>query len=1098
MTATNRRNGAVNVHNTINYGNKRIAHLNHSVQSTPETNVTVNNEINYNDDNYHCRDNGTNNGCRSIVGNITINNTVNYGSNSSDNNSDIDTPDNVSNNRTNLSLSYQTRRRLVRKLIDFIKQLGSTNLQAEIVSAVLNSKSMESVLSIAGILPPKEVKSYKYVVNQLWKQLERVSAKFSIRDRINDDSQSFRTNALSLLMPSPSNSNDHEVSNSDMLRLVCKNTSIPERTVRRLLHSAKKRRSILTKKEKDTTWSIIKHRNNYSTQQSSLYRALFEWVINHPHVISSPISRDTVLVTVPNPNGEGTKERVGKLLLEISVRELHQDLISPPPIGFEGAFCKSSKKLLISERYLRNVLPPQLRAMTSAQKQMCGCECCTITKMLHMSLVKFRKNEMLTKSSSRAVSTRSSSQDGISIPNYLSQLESNKTLTDYKPVNIINEMVCSTPDSHSSLPCMICVLGRCTKCPPTTIPQAELSANKSLSKIIFGVYMYHTKCKKHGLLKDRSLSCPHCTEEIDIGTSKSPEKIIRRKEITSMEYTIDKFHTQFYIPALNKYKYHMLLVTLLSKNYCKKMRSEAFANHRTWLLSERDYAERLVKELDGEIQSDHFGDNPTLSIEGCTLQYHNKHYDPRRHPERKKMRLDFHSHFADFSKQDAATTFEHMCDMFDTHERNHGNFEKNVVMLDHTDGCAKQYRSGNALYLLNVLCLKYQIVIDRAVCAPGHGKSIIDGLNAVDKHYLRNVMCMSGSNRNDVIETRMNMYAMTESSNRSFAKECARLCGSSRRKYGALSTNGRDNQKLSERFYYVQDPSQIRYQSISKGTKGFLKHNGQKFDGIQHHYNFRADPSLGHGFIASRRIPCACSSCVERLSLPWINDKPFGEQPRYEGNNDKCVLWNCLGPLNNWRLISFYDISSTANISTSSTTKSIFRGCLRSRAMKMSLAIVEGNYAAIATSDSKAMSGYYIACIRSIPYAMDKIHTDDKEKIPKGEMVCDIVYLYAVKDCHTLFYHGHKDETSLNAVIRIQHIIDANVKYTPLQSPEPLPHSMKNKFRELVNKNTIVIDDQCHDEIIEQIHARSHLEHSEYFESSEDSDVSDEETDDEF
>lgn len=38
------------------------------------------------------------------------------------------------------------------------------------------------------------------------------------------------------------------------------------------------------------------------------------------------------------------------------------------------------------------------------------------------------------------------------------------------------------------------------------------------------------------------------------------------------------------------------------------MRCEAFTKHKNWLLSERDYAERLVKELDGEVQSDHFGD----------------------------------------------------------------------------------------------------------------------------------------------------------------------------------------------------------------------------------------------------------------------------------------------------------------------------------------------------------------------------------------------------------------------------------------------------------------------------------------------------------
>ena len=225
-----------------------------------------------------------------------------------------------------------------------------------------------------------------------------------------------------------------------------------------------------------------------------------------------------------------------------------------------------------------------------------------------------------------------------------------------------------------------------------------------------------------------------------------------------MECSIDDFHSKIYNPMLRKYKYHLALVIILSKNYCKKMRNEAFLQQANWFLSERDYAERLVKELDGEIQSEHFGDNATLSIEGCTLQYHNKSVHVNDSNLEKTIRMDFHSHFSDHSRQDAATTFEHMCVMLDKHRDCHGPFPHKCVILDHTDGCAKQYRSGNALFSMNIIALKYNITIDRAVCAPGHGKSIIDGMNAVDKHYLRQVMDISGTTRCDNIETRMSIF----------------------------------------------------------------------------------------------------------------------------------------------------------------------------------------------------------------------------------------------------------------------------------------------------------------------------------------------------
>ena len=63
----------------------------------------------------------------------------------------------------------------------------------------------------------------------------------------------------------------------------------------------------------------------YSKVSSTLKKALHEWVINHPSVVASPIKKDTLKVRDPE-TGLKTKV-VNKLLLEISVRELHNDLL---------------------------------------------------------------------------------------------------------------------------------------------------------------------------------------------------------------------------------------------------------------------------------------------------------------------------------------------------------------------------------------------------------------------------------------------------------------------------------------------------------------------------------------------------------------------------------------------------------------------------------------------------------------------------------------------------------------------------------------------------------------------------------------------------
>ena len=57
-------------------------------------------------------------------------------------------------------------------------------------------------------------------------------------------------------------------------------------------------------------------------------------------------------------------------------------------------------------------------------------------------------------------------------------------------------------------------------------------------------------------------------------------------------------------------------------------------------------------------------------------------------------------------------------------------------MWDQIDGCAKYYRCFIAYYLMYFLSKSYQIVLDRAVDTPGHGKDVVDIFNAVQKRYL--------------------------------------------------------------------------------------------------------------------------------------------------------------------------------------------------------------------------------------------------------------------------------------------------------------------------------------------------------------------------
>ena len=63
-----------------------------------------------------------------------------------------------------------------------------------------------------------------------------------------------------------------------------------------------------------------------------------------------------------------------------------------------------------------------------------------------------------------------------------------------------------------------------------------------------------------------------------------------------------------------------------------------------------------------------------------------------------------------------------------------------ITIWENTDGCAEQYRCASALYLMSVISQTYSLIIDRGISVPGHGKEVVDGLNAVDKYYIYQLM----------------------------------------------------------------------------------------------------------------------------------------------------------------------------------------------------------------------------------------------------------------------------------------------------------------------------------------------------------------------
>ena len=81
---------------------------------------------------------------------------------------------------------------------------------------------------------------------------------------------------------------------------------------------------------------------------------------------------------------------VPKLLLQVSVRELHNSLVSDPNDGGLKYARYGDGKIIISCPTLRSLLPPQLKQMSARYNIMCGCECCISARSIHSSLLSWR------------------------------------------------------------------------------------------------------------------------------------------------------------------------------------------------------------------------------------------------------------------------------------------------------------------------------------------------------------------------------------------------------------------------------------------------------------------------------------------------------------------------------------------------------------------------------------------------------------------------------------------------------------------------------------------------------------------------------------
>ena len=76
--------------------------------------------------------------------------------------------------------------------------------------------------------------------------------------------------------------------------------------------------------------------------------------------------------------------------------------------------------------------------------------------------------------------------------------------------------------------------------------------------------------------------------------------------------------------------------------------------------------------------------------------------------------------------------------------------------------------------------------------------------------------------------------------------------------------------------------------------------NNQDKVTMKHLNNIRYDTESDKGLCAMRRIPCACTGCVEQISKSWWPNLDTDLQPRYAIETETCNYSSILRGYNKW------------------------------------------------------------------------------------------------------------------------------------------------------------------------------------------------------
>eukprot|EP00535_Pseudo-nitzschia_heimii_P013450 CAMPEP_0197196378 /NCGR_PEP_ID=MMETSP1423-20130617/32324_1 /TAXON_ID=476441 /ORGANISM="Pseudo-nitzschia heimii, Strain UNC1101" /LENGTH=438 /DNA_ID=CAMNT_0042650177 /DNA_START=139 /DNA_END=1456 /DNA_ORIENTATION=- len=219
----------------------------------------------------------------------------------------------------------KAKSRAVAKIIQAIKDPSLTvEQQVFALREAVRHKELETLSASAGILIDNRL--VHYLIKNIKLVLKLATRTRHTLGRASDDMRSIVQTVILAMQPTPGS--PKKFSNTEIANFL----GMSEPTYRRAVKAVTMKRAALEGIHIPVTpviFSQVVKRKGWRKVNEELKKTTYDFIFRHPNIIASPIAGDTV--TIQDPADPKRKIKVQKMLRQISLRELHNDLIKNVP-----------------------------------------------------------------------------------------------------------------------------------------------------------------------------------------------------------------------------------------------------------------------------------------------------------------------------------------------------------------------------------------------------------------------------------------------------------------------------------------------------------------------------------------------------------------------------------------------------------------------------------------------------------------------------------------------------------------------------------------------------------------------------------------------